>query len=93
MKYGRREHVKSKCPTLEKKNKFKRKEYKRSKKAYVAWDDNEISSSSNEYHANKVLMTSHHLSDKEHEVSDYEIDDSPSYDELQNAFHELHEVF
>lgn len=46
-----------------------------------------------EDHANKVLMTSYYLSDKEHEVSDYEIDDRPSYDELHNVFHELHEEF
>lgn len=46
---------------------------------------------SDEDHANKALMASHHSSDKEHEVSDSEIDDIPSYDELQSVFHELHD--
>lgn len=35
-------------------------------------------------------MTSHH-SDGELEVSDCELIDKPSYEELQNAFQELHE--
>lgn len=52
------------------------------KQANVAWDDNEISSSSDEDHTSKELMASHHFSDKEHEVSDYESNDRPSYDEL-----------
>lgn len=38
-------------------------------------------------------MASHHSSDEEHEVSDFKIDDSPSYDETQNAFNELHDEF
>ena len=36
-------------------------------------------------------MVSHHSSDEEHKVSDSEIDDIPSYDELQSVFHELHD--
>lgn len=43
----------------------------------MAWDDNEISSFSNE-EANMALMTSHHYDDEENEVSDYEINDIPS---------------
>lgn len=52
-----------------------------------------ISSSSDEYHAIKELMTSHHSSDEEHEVSDYEFAYTPSYDELLRAFNELHDGF
>lgn len=44
---------------FKKKKKIKSK-YKRLKKAYVVWDDNEISSFSDEEQANLVLMTSHH---------------------------------
>lgn len=84
---------KVKGPTLKKKNKFKSKKDKTQKKSYVAWDDNEIWSPSGEGHANKTLMASHHSIYEEYEVSDYEIDDKPSYDELQNIFHELHEEF
>lgn len=36
-------------------------------------------------------MDSHHSDDEENEVSDSESNDMPSYDELQNSFHELHE--
>lgn len=53
----------------------------------MTWYDNEISSSSDEEDANTTLMTSHHFDDEESEVSDSEINDIPSYDELQSAFH------
>ena len=64
---GEKGHVKSECPTLEKKNNyFKRKKDKRPKKAYIAWDDNEISSSSDEEQENMALiMDSHHSDDEE----------------------------
>lgn len=51
-------HVKSECPALLKKNKIYSKKDKTSKKTYVAWDGNEVSSSSNVNHINKALMTS-----------------------------------
>jgi len=84
-----RGHIKSGCPTLQKKNGFKNKKDRKSKKSYVEWNDNEINSSSDE-EANMTLMASRHSND-EQEVSDYELNDKPSYEELQNAFHELHE--
>jgi hypothetical protein len=84
--------MKSDCPTLPKKSGHKGKKEFKPKKAYIALDDNEISSSSDD-EANIALMASHHSSDEEHEVSDYEIDDKPSYDELQSAFNELYEEF
>ena len=34
-------------------------------------------------------MASHHSSDEEHEVSDFEIDGRPSYDELHDEFLKL----
>lgn len=82
-------HIKSECPSLQKKNKVKRKKDKRAKKAYVEWFDNEIKSSLEEEQANITLMVSHHSDDEENEVSDSEINDIP-YDKLQNAFHELY---
>lgn len=63
--------------------------------AYITWDDNDVSSSSdseNKEYANFALMASHH-SDGELEVSDYELIDKPSFEELQNAFQELHEEY
>lgn len=38
-------------------------------------------------------MASHHSSDEEYKVSNSEIDDRPSYDELQSVFNELHDEF
>ena len=37
----------------------------------------------------------HHIiqGDEEHEVTDSEVDDKPSYDELQSSFNELHGEF
>jgi len=37
-----------------------------------------------------TLIASHHSHNEENEVSDYELI-KPSYEELQNAFDELHE--
>lgn len=58
----------------------------KSKRAYMAWQDNEIISSSNEEHTHMALIASHLSDDEENEVSNLE----PSYGELHNAFLELH---
>src|SRR3954468_7738423 len=84
---GERGHVKSECPKLEKKNKyFKKNKDKKSKKAYVAWDDNEISSSSDEEHVDLALVATHHSDDEADEVSN----ESSLYDkDVQDAINEL----
>lgn len=85
--------MKADFPNLAKKSSHKRKKEFKSKKVHIAWDDNEVSSSSNsenEECANFALMVSHHFYD-EQEVSDYELNDKSSYNKLQNALHELHE--
>lgn len=64
---------------------------KKSKRAYIAWEDNDVSSDSDSDHeeqAHLSLMASHH-SDDENEVSDADLD-NPSFLELQDAFIELH---
>ncbi|KAK2437759.1 hypothetical protein QL285_022616 [Trifolium repens] len=89
---GNQGHIKNECPSLQKKNGFKSKKFKKPKKAYIAWDDNEISSSSDsesDEYANLALMASHNSDDDE--VSNFDSNDKPSYDELQNAFNELYE--
>ncbi|PNX70570.1 hypothetical protein L195_g057525, partial [Trifolium pratense] len=61
--------MKSDCPTLQKKSGHKGKKEFKPKKVYIAWDDNEISSSSDsesKEYANLALMASHH-SDNEYE--------------------------
>ena len=47
-KYGIRGHIKSEFSTLLKKSKVNRNKDKKAKKTYMAWDENVISSSSNE---------------------------------------------
>ncbi|XP_050908720.1 uncharacterized protein LOC127122424 [Lathyrus oleraceus] len=68
---GKQGHIKPECPKLAKNRDNKgRKDY--NKKAYIAWDDNEISSSSDsdsDQNANLALMASHHSDDEGDEVS------------------------
>lgn len=86
--------MKADCPILAKKNNHKGKKEFKPRRAYIAWEDNDISSSSeskNEESVNMTLMASHHSDDEENEVSDSEINDKRSHEELQNAFNELYE--
>ncbi|XP_050908932.1 uncharacterized protein LOC127122675 [Lathyrus oleraceus] len=65
-------HIKSDCPKLSKKGGFKGKKEFKNTKAYVAWEDNEISSSSgseSDDYANLALMASHYFDDEEYKVS------------------------
>ncbi|XP_050902203.1 uncharacterized protein LOC127112050 [Lathyrus oleraceus] len=82
-------HIKSDCPKLSKKGGFKGKKDFKNKKAYVAWEDNEISSSSkseSDECANLTLMASHHSDDEEDEVSnEFSLFDS----DAQGATNEL----
>ncbi|KAF1883505.1 hypothetical protein Lal_00044274 [Lupinus albus] len=99
---GKSGHIKADCPTLKKKdsysnnfNKNKVNNYNnKTKKAYIVWDDNDISSSSDsdkEENAQIALMASHQSEDELDEVSNsFELH---SYDELQEAFNELHDEF
>ncbi|WJX50352.1 hypothetical protein P8452_36670 [Trifolium repens] len=86
---GKQGHIRTDCPNLAKKNSFKRKKESKPKRAYIAWDDNEVSSSSDsesEEYANLALMASHHSDDEDEEVSSK----SSSYDnDYQNAINEL----
>src|SRR4051812_39107703 len=97
---GERGHVKSECPTVEKKNKyFKRNKDKKSKKAYIAGEDNEVSSSSgskSKEYTNLALMASHHSDDEDNEVSNkftiYENDAQGAIDELLNECKKLYKT-
>lgn len=56
------------CPKLAKKNGHKGRKESKSKNAYVAWDDNGVSSSSDskrDESANLELMVSHNSDDEE----------------------------
>ncbi|XP_050895369.1 uncharacterized protein LOC127101987 [Lathyrus oleraceus] len=68
---GKQGHIKLECPKLAKNHDNKgKKDYNR--KAYIAWDDNEISSSSDfdsDQSVNLALIVSHHSDDEGDEVS------------------------
>ena len=63
---GEQGHIKEECPNIEIKEKedFKNEKRGKAKKAYVAWDDNEVSSSSssNDEEANLCLRASMSIS-------------------------------
>lgn len=88
---GKQGHIKPDCPKLSKKGGFKGKKDLKNKKAYIAWEDNEISSSSESdsgESANLALMASHHSDDENDEVSNefsiYDNDAQGVIDELLN---------
>ncbi|XP_050914601.1 uncharacterized protein LOC127129463 [Lathyrus oleraceus] len=86
---GKQGHIKPDCPQLSKKSGFKSKKENKYKKAYVAWEDNKISSSSDsdsDESANLALMASHHSDDEVNEVSnDFSLFDN----DVQGAIDEL----
>lgn len=70
--YGKKGHIKSDCPGHDKKKDFKGKNDHKPRRTYIAWDDNEVSSSSiseNEGCAKFTLMASHHSDDEKEEIS------------------------
>ncbi|XP_058750996.1 uncharacterized protein LOC131624016 [Vicia villosa] len=69
---GKQGHIKPNCPKLSNSGGVKGKKYFKNKKPYVAWEDNEISSSSDsdsDESANLELMASHHFNDEDNKVS------------------------
>ncbi|XP_004500178.1 uncharacterized protein [Cicer arietinum] len=88
---GKTGHIRSECYKLQNKSKAvktKGKDPQPSKRAYVAWNDNDEDSSddSEDEEANLCLMANTD-SESDSEVS---TTSNPSYDELHDAFNELH---
>ncbi|KAK2357503.1 gag-protease polyprotein [Trifolium repens] len=86
---GKQGHIKTDCPKLAKKSSFKIRKGSKPKKAYIAWDDNEVSSSTDsesEEYANLALMASHHSDDENEEVSSKS---SSCDNDYQSAINEL----
>ncbi|CAJ2638078.1 unnamed protein product [Trifolium pratense] len=76
---GKQGHIKTDCPKRAKKSSSKRRKESKPKRVYIAWDDNEVSSSfdsETEEYAKLALMASHHSDDECEEVSSK----SSSYD-------------
>ncbi|KAK2450268.1 rust resistance kinase Lr10 [Trifolium repens] len=86
---GKQGHINTDCPRLARKSSFKRRKGSKPKKAYIAWDDNEVSSSTDlesEEYANLALIASHHSDDENEEV----ISKSSSCDnDYQSVIYEL----
>ena len=87
---GEQGHIKAECPNNESKEKVDYKEERRgkSKKAYIAWDDNEVSSSSSsdDEEANLCLKASASRS-----VNSFSSVKGNNYYQLLEAFNETHE--
>jgi len=91
---GKTGHIKSECYKLQNKNRATKSKGKepvtKTRKAYIAWNDNdESSASSDEEEVNLCLMADTD-SESENEVSSQS---NPTYDELQEAFNELHDDY
>ena len=87
---GEQGHIKAECPNNEVKEKgdFKREKKGKAKKAYIAWDDNDVSSSSSsdDEEANlclQALVTS--------SMDSTSTSKGTTYDQLLNAFYETHD--
>ena len=89
LEYGKQGHIKTGCPKLSKKIKHKGRKESKSIKAYVAWDDNEISSlskSESDECSNHALIATHEFEDEEEKVRF----ETPSCDDnAQNAINIL----
>lgn len=88
---GKQGHIKMECPNFTKKSGFKSRKETKSKKAYIAWDDNEVSSSfdsESEEYANLTLIASHNPDDDDEDVNNeffsYDNDDQGAINELLN---------
>jgi len=86
-------HLRVDSPIFKKRmEKFEKKAFndKKAKKAYITWDDNDMDSSEDSENevVNLSLMAKNYKSDEEVTSSDNNI--SISFDELQDAFTDLH---
>ena len=83
-------HMKMECPTYKKKMKKLEKKSLKEKKAYITWEENDMDSLSDSENvvANPSLMARDCESDEN--VTFSNIYSSISFDELQDAFNDLH---
>ena len=87
---GEQGHMKSKCPNNEIKEKgdFKWEKKGKAKKAYIAWDDNDVSSSSSSDDEEVNLCLLALVTSSMHSTSTSK---GTTYDQLLNAFYETHD--
>nr|KYP55842.1 hypothetical protein KK1_002067 [Cajanus cajan] len=89
---GKPGHIKAEWPNLLKKqqNEKKRKKNYKGKRAYIAWEDNDLSTTSDEseFEENNLCLMAG--VDQDTIVSDYDLESNPDYDQLQEAFIQIH---
>ena len=97
--YRNQGHIKVNCSKLSMKNGHQGRKKSKSKKSYIAWDENEVSSSpesKSEEYANLTSMTSHHSDDEYEKFSNdfslYDNDAQGAIDELLNECKVLYKM-
>ena len=89
---GKIGHLRSECPNLIKsKGKASSSDKSKGKRAYIAWEDNEVSSTISDSENDEISQLCFMGQRKKSiEVSDRNSKFNPSYDELQNVLVEMH---
>nr|KYP33248.1 Retrovirus-related Pol polyprotein from transposon TNT 1-94 [Cajanus cajan] len=89
---GKPGHIKAECPNLLKKQQEEKKGKKnyKGKRAYIAWEDNDSSTTSDEseFEENNLCLMAG--ADQDTIVSDSDLESNPDYDQLQEAFIQIH---
>nr|KYP31988.1 hypothetical protein KK1_047440 [Cajanus cajan] len=89
---GKLGHIKAECPNLLKKKQEENKVRKngKGKRAYIAWEDNgsSITSDESEFEENNLCLMAG--ADQDTIVSDSDLESNPDYDQLQEAFIQIH---
>nr|KYP32980.1 Retrovirus-related Pol polyprotein from transposon TNT 1-94 [Cajanus cajan] len=90
---GKPGHMKAECPNLLKKQQEEKKIKKnaKGKRAYIAWEDNDSSTSSDESECEENNLCLMAGTDHDTIVSDSDLESNPDYDQLQEAFIQIHE--
>uniref|UniRef100_A0A151UH25 CCHC-type domain-containing protein n=1 Tax=Cajanus cajan TaxID=3821 RepID=A0A151UH25_CAJCA len=89
---GKPGHIKVECPSLLKKQQEEKKMKKngKGKKAYIPWEDNDSSTTSDEskFEENNLCLMAG--ANQDTIVSDSDLESNPDYDQLQEAFIQIH---
>uniref|UniRef100_A0A151UIG6 Retrovirus-related Pol polyprotein from transposon TNT 1-94 n=1 Tax=Cajanus cajan TaxID=3821 RepID=A0A151UIG6_CAJCA len=89
---GKPVHIKAECPNLLKKQQEEKKGKKnyKGKIAYIAWEDNDSSTTSDEseFEENNLCLMAG--ADQDTIVSDFDLESNPDYDQLQENFIQIH---
>uniref|UniRef100_A0A151UI68 Uncharacterized protein n=1 Tax=Cajanus cajan TaxID=3821 RepID=A0A151UI68_CAJCA len=84
--------MKAECPNLLKKQQEEKKSKRngKGKRAYIAWEDNDSNTTSDEseYEENNLCLMA--VTDQDTIVSDSDLESNPDFDQLQEAFIQIH---